>query len=58
MSNWNDPKFTDVELAEILSDYHKDVHGCRLNMLGEPRDQIISALESLDHCCEIEMEKK
>ena len=36
------------ELVNVLSDYHKDVHGFRLRMNGEPREAVIAALSSLD----------
>ena len=36
------------ELVNILSDYHKDVHGVRLRMNGEPRERIIEELTYLD----------
>jgi hypothetical protein len=36
------------ELCCILSDYHKDVHGYRCRMWGEPREAVIAQLVALD----------
>ena len=52
MSKWNDPKYDDEYLAEILSDYHKDVHGFRVRMHGESREALVEALDSLDRFLE------
>lgn len=46
MSRWDTWQYD--ELVEALSDYHKDVHGYRLRMNGEPREAIVAALDSLD----------
>lgn len=48
MSRWNDKIYTDADLAEILSDYHKDVHGTRLRMFGECRAALVRQLDYLD----------
>ena len=48
MSKWNDPKYDNEYLAEILSDYSKDVHGFRMRMAGEPRTVLIETLDNLD----------
>lgn len=53
MSKWNDPKYTNDDLAGILSDYHKDVYGFRLRMFIEPREALVEALESLDRFVEL-----
>lgn len=51
MSKWNDARYSNDELADILSDYHKDVHGFRLRMAGLPRaervEEILTLLELL-----------
>lgn len=36
------------ELADILSDYHKDVFGYRKRMFGESREAIIDELVYID----------
>ncbi|MFZ9646002.1 MAG: hypothetical protein ACO29M_04905 [Fluviibacter sp.] len=46
MSRWDSYEYD--ELADILSDYHKDVFGCRLRMYGEPREVIIEELDRID----------
>ena len=46
MSRWNEYDYD--ELCDILSDYHKDVHGFRCRMYGEPKEAVIAKLESLD----------
>jgi hypothetical protein len=48
MSDWNSPEYTNEDLASILSDYHKDVHGYRLRAWGEPRSVLVAHLEALD----------
>jgi hypothetical protein len=48
MSNWNDSKYSNDDLADILSDYHKDVHGFRLRMAGSPRAELVAELDRLD----------
>ena len=47
MSKWNDSKYSNDDLADILSDYHKDVHGFRLRMAGSPRDELVAELDRL-----------
>ena len=51
MSKWNDARYSNDELADILSDYHKDVHGFRLRMAGLPPEtrveEILTLLELL-----------
>lgn len=44
--NWDLMEYD--ELADILSDYHKDVFGYRLRMYGEDREVLISELKKLD----------
>jgi hypothetical protein len=39
-------------LADILSDYHKDVHGFRLRMAGSPRAELVEELDRLDRYAE------
>ena len=46
MSRWD--KYEYDELADTLSDYHKDVYGYRLRMYGEPRECLIEELNRLD----------
>lgn len=46
MSRWDTYEYD--ELADVLSDYHKDVFGYRLRMYGEPRERLIEELDSLD----------
>lgn len=46
MSRWDSWEYD--ELVNVLSDYHKDVFGCRLRMYGEPRQAVIAELDSLD----------
>ena len=54
MSKWNDSKYSNDDLADILSDYHKDVHGFRLRMAGSPRDELVAELDRLDQYRESE----
>ena len=51
MSKWEDYNDTE-ELADILSDYHKDVFGYRMRMAGESREAIIQELDYLDRYME------
>ena len=46
MSKWNEYEYDD--LVAVLSDYSKDVHGYRLRMNGESRENIIKALDGID----------
>lgn len=46
MSRWNEYDYD--ELVATLSDYSKDVHGYRLRMNGESKENVIKALDSLD----------
>ena len=46
MSRWDTYEYE--ELVNILSDYHKDVFGCRLRMNGEPRGAVITELDRID----------
>jgi hypothetical protein len=52
MSKWNDARYSNEELADILSDYHKDVHGFRLRMAGSPRAELVEELDRLDRYAE------
>ena len=52
MSKWNDARYSNDELADILSDYHKDVHGFRLRMAGSPRAELVKELDRLDRYSE------
>ena len=52
MSKWNDARYSNDELADILSDYHKDVHGFRLRMAGSPRAELVEELDRLDRYSE------
>jgi hypothetical protein len=52
MSKWNDARYSNDELADILSDYHKDVHGFRLRMAGSPRADLVEELDRLDRYAE------
>lgn len=45
-------KYDHDELADILSDYHKDVHGYRLQMYLHSRERLIEELVSLDNYME------
>lgn len=46
MKSWNEYDYD--ELVGILSDYSKDVHGYRLRMNGESKENVIKALEGID----------
>ena len=46
--NWFESKYNNLDLADVLSDYHKDVHGFRLRMDGESRLTLVRELENLD----------
>ena len=48
MSKWNDSKYSNDELEDILSDYHKAVHGFRCRMAGSPRAELVEELDRLD----------
>ena len=52
MSKWNDARYSNEELADILSDYHQDVHGFRLRMAGSPRAELVEELDRLDRYAE------
>lgn len=52
MSKWNDARYSNDALADILSDYHKDVHGFRLRMAGSPRAELVEELDRLDRYAE------
>ena len=52
MSKWNDARYSNDELADILSDYHKDVHGFRLRMARSPRAELVEELDRLDRYAE------
>jgi hypothetical protein len=52
MSKWNDARYSNDELADILSDYHKDVHGFRLRMAGSHRAELVEELDRLDRYAE------
>ena len=49
MSKWNDPKYSDEDLAEILSDRYADIYSFSFCMRGEPREALVSALDSIDN---------
>ena len=49
-TRWDSWEYDD--LANVLSDYHKDVFGCRLRMYGESKEAIIAELVSLDNYME------
>jgi len=46
--DWYTSNYSDADLADILSDYHKSVHGHRLRMAGAGRCTLARELESLD----------
>lgn len=46
--NWYHSDTTNDQLASTLSDYHKDVHGFRVQMHGASREDICKALANLD----------
>lgn len=46
MSRWDTYEYD--ELVDTLSDYHKDVHGFRMHMNGQPREDVIYELDLLD----------
>ena len=46
--DWFKSRYSDAELAEILSDYHKSVHGFRKRMHGAGRCTLVKELELLD----------
>ena len=41
-------KMSYAELVDTLSDYHKDIHGFRLRMNGEPIKEVLRQLLFLD----------
>lgn len=47
MSRWETWEYD--ELVEALSDYHKDVFGCRLRMNGEPKYRLVEELDKIDN---------
>jgi hypothetical protein len=46
--DWFKSQYSDADLAEILSDYHKSVHGFRKRMHGAGRCTLVKELELLD----------
>ena len=50
MTRWDDYEYD--ELVDTLSDYHKDVFGCRMRMNGESREAVIQELLYLDRYME------
>jgi hypothetical protein len=46
--NWFISKYSNAELADILSDYSKDVNGFRDRQYGAGRCTLAASLESLD----------
>lgn len=50
MSKWNEYEYDD--LVAIVSDYSKDVHGYRLRMNGDSRENIIKVLDGIDQYME------
>ena len=49
-SRWDNYDYD--ELVDVLSDYHKDVHGFRMNKNGQAREDIIYELTLLDRYME------
>ena len=47
--DWFNSKYSDSDLAEILSDYSKSVFGYRNRMHGAGRCTLVRELESLDN---------
>lgn len=47
-TDWFKSQYSDADLAEILSDYHKSVHGFRKRMAGVGRATLVRELEALD----------
>jgi len=46
--DWFNSNYSDSDLAEILSDYSKSVHGFRTRMYGAGRCTLAHELEQLD----------
>jgi hypothetical protein len=46
--DWFNSRYSDADLADILSDYSKSVHGFRTRMYGSGRCTLVRELESLD----------
>ena len=46
--DWFNSRYSDSDLAEILSDYSKSVFGYRNRMYGEGRCTLVRELEALD----------
>jgi hypothetical protein len=46
--DWFNSSYSDSDLAEILSDYHKAVTGYRLRLQGQGRCTLVRELEQLD----------
>lgn len=46
--DWFNSRYSDSDLAEILSDYSKAVYGFRTRMYGEGRCTLVRELEALD----------
>ncbi len=47
-SRWSANECSYNELLEILSEYHKEVHGTPLRMDGQPLETVIAELDALD----------
>ena len=46
--DWFNSRYSDSDLADILSDYSKSVFGFRTRMYGEGRCTLVRELERLD----------
>lgn len=46
--DWFNSSYSNSDLAEILSDYHKAVTGYRLRLQGQGRCTLVRELEQLD----------
>ena len=46
--DWFNSRYSDSDLADILSDYSKSVFGYRTRMFGSGRCTLVRELESLD----------
>lgn len=46
--DWFNSRYSDMDLAEIISDYSKAVHGVRTRMFGHSRCTLVRELDLLD----------
>lgn len=53
-TNWFESKYSNEELADILSDYSKDVLGFRVREYGAGRCTLARQLENMDMLAEQE----